>query len=128
MQTPSTTVYSRWEQTFSCEPFVLVGVPPADEASIVLVEEALRNAIRELEWIEVLSAVKLNPKASEAVANRFFKRLRRSADGEVSSEQRAKQEKLRVEIQEIFASEQRQRTLIEEHLKLREALVKQDQT
>ena len=126
MQTPTTPVYSRWEQTFSSEPFVLVGVPPVDEASIVLVEEALRNAIRELEWIETLSAVKLNPGALNSIANRFFEGPNRSVDEDLSSEQSAKQEKLRVEIREIFESEQRQRALIEQHLRLREALKEQD--
>lgn len=122
MQTPSTPVILRWEQTYLSEPF---GVPPVDEASIVLVEEALRNAIRELEWIETLSAVKLDPRASTEIANRFFERLNRSADKDLPTS--AKQEKLRVEIREIFASEQRQRALIEQHLKLREVLSKQDQ-
>lgn len=127
MQTPSTPVYSHWEQTFSSEPFLLGWVRPVDEASLVLVEEALRNAIRELEWIETLSAVKLDPSASNTIAKRFFERLYRSVDRDSSSKERAKQEKLQAEIQEIFASEQRQRTLIGQRLKLREAAGSQDQ-
>jgi hypothetical protein len=126
MQPPASFLNSVWEQALSSEPFALAGVPPADEASYVLVEEALRNAIRELEWIETVSSVKLDLSAANATAARFLEKLHTSIHTYSSPEQLAKHEKLRGEIQEIFVSEQRQRALIEQHLKLRESQIRSD--
>lgn len=104
------------EQTLSAEPFLLAGTRPADEASFVLVEEALTNAIRELEIIQSFSRAFFE----SAFGQRF------SSDGassdEVLKHQRDKERQIRTEISEIFASEKKQRALIEQRIKKRESL------
>ena len=114
------------EQPFSAEPFIKVGVPPTDEASFVLVEEALRNAIRELEQIESSStSIRSDRKTTNSIAGRFFENLIRTGNGEHSLRSNMRERKLRSEILEIFAAEQKQRALIEQRLIRREALRKQ---
>lgn len=112
------------EKLFSIERFVLAGMPPQDEASFILVEEALRNAIRELESIELASAKEVERTTAHTIATQFFANLN-PLNEQGSPQQQKKEMKLRAEIMEIFASEQRQRSSIERRLKLREALRKQ---
>lgn len=109
-------IHSGWEQRFSAEPFLCSGVPPGDEASFVLVEEALRNAIRELESIELVIGAQ-NSELENVMVKCFLGKL-----SSASQHHENKENQIRSEILQIFASAEKQRALIEQRTKLREAL------
>lgn len=129
MQTLDRADDLRIVSALTAEPFLQAGgVPPADEASLNLVEEALRNAIRELDiivhfsklyradWFTRDSPVFLARDSRTAIlprgdrtnsltsdrAEQLWQESNSADKLSMTSQQRAKEQKIRFEIQEIF--------------------------